>query len=45
MKEKISGKRVGYDDTISGVIDVDPDYNMILMETYVTLDRSGNERK
>ena len=48
------GKEVGYADAISGVIDgqhfhitrmKEPDYTMILMTTYGTLEISGNDIK
>ena len=49
-----SRKEAGYSDAISGVTDgqhfhingtKDPDYTMMLMNTYGTLERRGNERK
>ena len=54
VKEQFSGKEVGYDDAISRVIYgqkfhmhgmKEPYYTMMLMTTYGTLNRTGNERK
>ena len=54
MKEHFSGKAVGYDDAIYGLIDgehfyihgmKEPDFAMVLITIYCTLGRSGNEIK
>ena len=54
MKDHFSGKEVGYAYFTYEVIDCqnfhisgmkDPDYTMMLMKTYGTLERSDNERK
>ena len=53
MKENFYGKEVGYDDVIDGVIygqhshihGMKEYYTMVLITTYCTLKRNGNERK